>query len=377
MKVLLGLSGGVDSAVAAYLLKKEGHDVTCCFMRNRDSMANNDVLGNPTISDPICPQEQDYLDAEDVAKKLDLSFIRLDFIEEYRNDVFSYFLAEYKKGRTPNPDVFCNKYIKFGPFLKYAESHGFDSIAMGHYAKRIDKDGRSYLLRAKDSNKDQTYFLAQISFHQLSSCLFPLGDILKSEVREIAHELGLKTVMDKKDSTGVCFIGERHFKEFLENYLPSKKGEIRSIEDGRLLGEHDGILYYTIGQRRGLGIGGIKGETASGRFVCKKDVAKNILYVARGDDEEELLSDEAEIDNLNFFNGRPEDGSHLSARFRYRQKDVAVTVSSFNEEIMKVSYPQGFKAVTPGQVCVLYFGEYCLGSGIIRAVYRHGKLKNY
>lgn len=233
MKVLLGLSGGVDSAVAAYLLIKAGHEVTACFMRNWDALANNDYLGNPTLNENQCPQEKDYDDAMAVAKKLNIPFIRNDYIKEYWDNVFSYLIKEYEVGRTPNPDIFCNKYIKFGPFLDFALSHGYDAIAMGHYAKRIDKDGKAYLAKSFDTNKDQTYFLSQISNYQLSHCLFPLGNIDKSEVRRIAHELDLESVMDKKDSTGICFIGERNFKEFLKiifQLLKVKLGILKMIE---------------------------------------------------------------------------------------------------------------------------------------------------
>ena len=365
MKVMLGLSGGVDSAVAAYLLKEQGFDVVCCFMRNWDSMANNDVLGNPTLNNNICPQEQDYLDAKDVANRLNLPLMRVDFIKEYWDNVFTYFLDEYKRGRTPNPDVFCNKYIKFDAFLKFAKDNGCDMIAMGHYAKRVDVDGKTYLYKALDKNKDQSYFLSQISKEQLSSCLFPLGDITKEKVREIANKLDLESVMNKKDSTGVCFIGERNFKQFLENYFPAKKGEIIEKTTKKLLGYHQGVLYYTLGQRRGLGIGGIPGEEAHGWFVCDKDVKNNILYVSKGEDEKMLLSNEAIITNLNFFNERVSDGEHINAKFRYRQQDLGVTVFNLSDEKIRVVFDQPYKAITPGQICVFYKGEICLGSGII------------
>ena len=286
---MVGLSGGVDSAVAAYLLKEAGHEVICCFMRNRDALANNDYLGNPTINDNMCPQEKDYQDAVEVAKKLELPLLRVDYVKEYWDNVFTYFLNEYQKGRTPNPDIFCNKYIKFGPFLDYAKKQGCDMIAMGHYAKKIEKDGKSYLFKAKDTNKDQSYFLSQISQDQLASCLFPLGDIDKSEVRKIAHKLNLTSVQDKKDSTGVCFIGERNFKEFLKNYLPANKGKIVDIKTKKVIGEHEGVMYYTLGQRKGLGIGGIPGLPTQGWFVCKKDIKNNILYVASGKEDEHLF----------------------------------------------------------------------------------------
>ncbi|HBS10582.1 MAG TPA: tRNA 2-thiouridine(34) synthase MnmA [Firmicutes bacterium] len=377
MKVMLGLSGGVDSAVAAYLLKKQGYEVVCCFMRNWDSMANNDVLGNPTIDDNICPQEKDYQDACKVAEALNLPMMRIDFIKEYWNNVFTYFIKEYEKGRTPNPDIFCNKYIKFDAFYNFAKKNGCDMIAMGHYAKRVDVGGKTYLYKAKDKSKDQTYFLSQISLKQLKSCLFPLGDITKDEVRAIAHKLNLLSVEDKKDSTGVCFIGERNFKEFLKNYIPAKKGNIVDIANNRILGNHDGVMYYTLGQRKGLGIGGIEGEIAKGWFVCKKDVKNNILYVASGSEDEHLFSDSCIVNEINLFNGKIENNTHLYAKFRYRQKDLGVTLFNNDDGSISLVFDSPYKAVTPGQACVLYDGEICLGGGIIDKVYYHGILKNY
>jgi len=377
MKVMLGLSGGVDSAVCAYLLKEAGYDVICCFMRNWDSMANNDVLGNPTLDDGICPQEQDYHDAEAVAKKLGLPMMRVDFIKEYWDYVFTYFLDEYKHGRTPNPDIFCNKYIKFGPFLDFAKKNGCDMIAMGHYAKRVDVDDKTYLYKAKDLSKDQSYFLSQISINQLKSCLFPLGDITKSEVREIAKKLDLETVMNKKDSTGVCFIGERNFKEFLENYIPANPGNIVDIETNRFLGKHDGVMYYTIGQRKGLGIGGISGEVAKGWFVCKKDVKKNILYVASGDEDEHLLGDRCTIRMVNLFNNDLVNGKHINVKFRYRQADMGVTVANMENDTLTLIFDEPYKAVTPGQGCVFYEGDICLGGGLIDKVFYKDVVRNY
>ena len=376
MKIMLGLSGGVDSAVSAYLLKEKGYDVICTFMRNWDSDVNNDFLGNPTLNDDICPQEKDYNDAKKVCEKLNLPLLRIDFIKEYWDNVFTYFLDEYKLGRTPNPDIFCNKYIKFDSFLKFAKQNGCDMIAMGHYAKRVDVNDKTYLYKAKDKNKDQTYFLSQISLEQLKSCLFPLGDLLKEEVREIAHKLDLESVEDKKDSTGICFIGERNFKEFLKNYLPATKGNIVDIETGRILGTHDGVMYYTIGQRKGLGIGGIKNEIAKGWFVCKKDVKNNILYVASGSEDEHLFSDYCIINRVNLFNEHINDNTHLFAKFRYRQKDLGVTLFNIDSNTIKLIFDEPYKAVTPGQAAVLYDGEICLGGGIIDKVYYKGKLKN-
>lgn len=371
-KVLLGLSGGVDSAVCAYLLKKQGYEVTGCFMRNWDALAEGDYLGNPTINNDQCPQEKDYEDAKKVAEILGIELLRVDFINEYWNDVFSYLIDEYKVGRTPNPDIFCNKFIKFDAFLKFAFDHGFDTIAMGHYAKKIDKDNKSYLLKPFDKNKDQTYFLSQINQFQLSHAIFPLGDIDKNEVRKIAHELNLN-VADKKDSTGICFIGERHFKEFLKNYIPSKKGKIIDINTGRYIKDHDGVMYYTIGQRKGLGIGGISNEISDSYFVCKKDVTNNILYVAKGDSNEFLFSDRCTVTNLNFITDKIESNTHINVKFRYRQEDNGVTLNWLNEKEVELIYDKPYKAVTPGQAAVFYLNDICLGGGIIDKTFFKGK----
>lgn len=374
-KVMIGLSGGVDSAVAAYLLIQQGYEVAGGFMRNWDSQVNNDVLGNPTINDDVCPQEKDYQDAKKVADKLGIPLYRIDFIKEYWDYVFSYFLDEYKKGRTPNPDIFCNKYIKFETFRKFAFDNGFDMIAMGHYAKKIEKDGIFYLKKSYDRNKDQTYFLSQINYEQLKDCLFPLGDIDKTEVRRIAHELDL-VVADKKDSTGVCFIGERNFKQFLNNYLPSKKGDIVDVNSHKVVGHHDGVLYYTIGQRKGLGIGGIKGIDPKSWFVVAKDVKNNILYVSQGDDNEYLLSDRALISNINWINmPKPTNSMHVGCKFRYRQQDNFVTLKFIDDDIVELIYDEPIKSVTPGQAAVFYDGDVMLGGGIIDRVFYKGKEK--
>lgn len=374
-KVMIGLSGGVDSAVAAYLLIQQGYEVAGGFMRNWDSQVNNDVLGNPTINDDVCPQEKDYQDAKKVADKLGIPLYRIDFIKEYWDYVFSYFLDEYKKGRTPNPDIFCNKYIKFETFRKFAFDNGFDMIAMGHYAKKIEKNGVFYLEKSFDRNKDQTYFLSQINYEQLKDCLFPLGDIDKTEVRKIAHELDL-VVADKKDSTGVCFIGERNFKQFLNNYLPSKKGDIVDVNSHKVVGHHDGVLYYTIGQRKGLGIGGIKGIDPKSWFVVAKDVKNNILYVSQGDDNEYLLSDRALISNINWINmPKPTNSMHVGCKFRYRQQDNFVTLKFIDDDIVELIYDEPIKSVTPGQAAVFYDGDVMLGGGIIDRVFYKGKEK--
>ena len=369
MKVMVGLSGGVDSAVAAYLLKKEGYEVVAAFMRNWDAMANGDYLGNPTINDDQCPQEKDYWDAKKVADKLGIPLLRVDFIKEYWDHVFSFFVSEYENGRTPNPDILCNKYIKFDAFLKFAKDNGCDMIAMGHYAKRVEKNGHFYLAKCKDTNKDQTYFLSQINEEQIKSCLFPLGDIDKTEVRKIAHELELESVMDKKDSTGVCFIGERNFRKFLKNYIPAQKGNIIDIDTGKKIGEHRGVYYYTIGQHKGLGIGGISGETATGWFIVKKDAKKNILYVTRGDTQKYLMSNKCIVRKLNFINKEEKFPQEVGVKFRYRQPDHKAAIDLVNNEII-CTYDY-YKAVTPGQEAVFYNKEgLMIGSGTIDEVYR-------
>ncbi|MBP5092274.1 MAG: tRNA 2-thiouridine(34) synthase MnmA [Bacilli bacterium] len=372
MKVLIGLSGGVDSAVGAYLLKKAGYDVEGGFMRNWDALTNGDYLGNPTVNDSQCPQEKDYWDAVKVAEKLSIKLHRSDFVKEYWDNVFTYFLNEYKKGRTPNPDVFCNKYIKFDSFKKFADELGFDKIAMGHYARKETFDGVEYIYKAHDKNKDQSYFLSQLNEEQIRSCLFPLSDIDKPEVRKIAHELDLESVMDKKDSTGVCFIGERNFRQFLQNYFPAQKGKIVEGKTGRILGEHIGVLYYTLGQRHGLGIGGISGEEGGAWFVYKKDVKNNILYVAKAGDEELLYSDSCYVDGINWVGPKPTGPIEVGVKFRYRQPDQYCTLT-FEGERVKLVYHSPVKAVTPGQIAVFYDGERMLGGGIIEETYYKGK----
>lgn len=369
MKILVGLSGGVDSAVAAYLLKQQGYQVECAFMRNWDSLTNNDILGNPTLDEAICTQEQDYNDAVEVARLLDLPLHRIDFIQEYWDDVFTTFLKEYKNGRTPNPDILCNKYIKFDAFFKYADEHGFDKVATGHYAKVIHHETYSEMVKAEDSNKDQSYFLCQISQSALRRTLFPLGDVEKKEVREIALKLNLN-VAKKKDSTGICFIGERNFRQFLSNYLPAKNGKIVDIDTKQVLGTHIGVLYYTLGQRKGLDISAHEGPW----FVVGKDVYTNELFVAKGDDHPWLKSDACTVNQLNWFN--PIDLSQplkCHAKFRYRQKDQDVTIQLTDKNELLVSYPQGIAAVTPGQEAVFYLNEVCLGGGVIDEIYRNNK----
>jgi len=362
-KVVIGISGGVDSAVAAIILKKQGYDVIGLFMRNWDSTINNDFLGNPNLNNNICPQEEDYNDAVKVCEKIGIPLHRIDFVKEYWDYVFTYFLDELKKGRTPNPDIMCNKYIKFDFFIKEAKKLGADYIATGHYARM--KDG--YLLRGVDSNKDQTYFLSQLTHEQLENVLFPVGDMEKSEVRKIAEEYNL-VVAHKKDSTGICFIGERNFKKFLENYLPNMPGDVIDIDTMKKVGEHIGLMYYTIGQRKGLNIGGAKEKM----FVVGKDLNKNILYICYGEDNHYLLSNSCLIEQVNFnCDKRP---IKCTAKFRYRQVDYPVELEYLENGEILVKYTD-VKAVTPGQACVLYDGEICLGGGIIKEVrYNNEKL---
>ncbi len=365
-KVILGLSGGVDSSVAAIKLMEQGYDVEGLFMRNWDASVNNDVLGNPTKNDDICPEEKDYADALAVSNKLGIKLHRIDFIEEYWDNVFSYFLDEYKKDRTPNPDVMCNKEIKFKAFLKEALRLNADYIAMGHYAQVDRSDGITRLLRAVDKNKDQTYFLCLLSQEQLSKALFPIGDIIKPEVRRIAEEYGLVTA-HKKDSTGICFIGERRFHEFLKNYLPSIPGNMETI-DGIKVGEHDGLMYYTIGQRKGLNIGGNNKFENKPWFVIGKNLEKNALIVSQDEHDILLKSNRIIVKDYSFVYDLPIEGREYGAKFRYRQPDKGVYVKIIDDKTLEVTYDE-YYAVTPGQVCALYDGEVCLGGGIIDQVF--------
>lgn len=356
--VVIGISGGVDSSVAALLLKKQGYNVIGLFMRNWDSLVNNDYLGNPNLDNSICPQEEDYNDAKNVCDKLGIPLHRVDFVKEYWDNVFTYFLDELKKGRTPNPDVMCNKYIKFDLFLEKALELGADYVATGHYARIID----GKLARAVDLNKDQSYFLAYVDKSKFKKVLFPIGELEKPEVRRLAEEADLVTAK-KKDSTGICFIGERNFSKFLENYLPNQPGDIININTNEKVGEHIGLMYYTIGQRRGLNLGGNTNKS----YVALKDLEKNILYVASGDENNYLYSTSAIIEDFNFLTEERLDT--CTCKFRYRQKDINVKVEYLENNCLKVTY-EGAKAVTPGQFCVLYNEEICLGGGIIKEVFK-------
>ena len=356
--VVIGMSGGVDSSVAAIKLIEQGYNVIGLFMRNWDSTINNDYLGNPNLNNNICPQEQDYNDALEVCNKLGIPLYRVDYVKEYWDNVFTYFLDELKKGRTPNPDVMCNKYIKFDLFYKKAKELGADYIATGHYAKI--RDGK--LCKASDLNKDQSYFLAYVNKEVFKDVLFPLQDIEKPEVRKIAAKYGLVTAK-KKDSTGICFIGERNFTKFLKNYLPNQSGKIVDIETKEVLGTHNGLMYYTIGQRKGLNLGGANDKI----FVVEKDLDNNILYVCSGDENNYLYSNKAIITDFNFLTD--DRYTECACKFRYRQQDIPCKVKYLDNNKLALTYDNA-KAVTPGQFCVLYKDDVCLGGGIIDEVFK-------
>ncbi|MDO4197395.1 MAG: tRNA 2-thiouridine(34) synthase MnmA [Erysipelotrichaceae bacterium] len=363
MKVLMGLSGGVDSAVGAYLLKQAGYDVTCCFMRNWDSMLNNDTLGNDTLNNDICPQESDYNDAKSVAESLGLPLLRSDYINEYWDYVFRNFIDEYEKGRTPNPDILCNKYIKFDYFERFAKEKGFDRIATGHYFKAVNSDDGIHYYKADDRSKDQSYFLAQVDKKALDFCLFPLDTIMKTEVRDIAEKLNL-SIAKKKDSTGICFIGERDFRQFLKNYIPMKEGKIIDIDTLEEIGTHEGVYYYTIGQRKGFGVGGNRGPY----YCVSKDVKKNILYLTSVKNDFYLDSDSALISDINWIEDIPEDYD-IECKFHYRQADNEVHIHKLNDHEALLTYPQKIKAVTPGQQAVFYKDDMMLGGGVIEKTF--------
>lgn len=368
-KVIIGLSGGVDSAVAAILLLEQGYDVEAMFMRNWDSSINNDIKGNPHLLDEVCPQERDYIDAVNTAKMLNIKLHRIDFVDDYWEKVFSYFLDEYRHNRTPNPDILCNKEIKFKKFLTRAMDLGADYIAMGHYARSVHEPNVK-LLRGVDNSKDQSYFLCQLTKDQIAKSLFPIGHLFKKQVREIARKYNL-TIAEKKDSTGVCFIGERNFKEFLQNYIPANPGLIETLR-GEVVGEHDGTMYYTIGQRKGLGIGGA-GEPW---FIVGKDVKRNVLLVGRGSDQEYLYSNRAIITKINWLSESLLDRK-CSAKFRYRSMDNEVFIKWLGDDELEVCYPLKAKAVTPGQAAVFYNKDEVLGGGTIDEVYMNEQLRPY
>ncbi|WP_423227602.1 tRNA 2-thiouridine(34) synthase MnmA [Paenibacillus filicis] len=351
-RIVLGMSGGVDSSVSALLLKEQGYEVIGVFMKNWD---DTDEFGH-------CTAEEDAEDVRRVCDQIGIPYYTVNFEKPYMDKVFAYFLDEYRKGRTPNPDVMCNREIKFGEFLNKALELGADYIATGHYARVEQSDGKYRLLRGVDAGKDQTYFLNALNQYQLSKAMFPIGHLPKPEVRAIAEKAGLATAK-KKDSTGVCFIGERNFKEFLSGYLPAKPGEMRTLE-GEVKGRHDGLMYYTLGQRQGLGIGGSgNGEPW---FVAGKDLEQNILYVVQGEKHPELYSKALLASELNWIAGEPPQTSiKCTAKFRYRQPDQGVTVQFLPDGRCEVAFDQPQKAITPGQSVVFYDGDICLGGAVI------------
>ncbi len=350
--VVVGMSGGVDSSVAALILKKQGFNVIGLYMNNWEE---KDECG-------ACTGEEDFADVRRVANAIGIPYYSVNFAKEYMDRVFSYFLEEYKAGRTPNPDVLCNREIKFKDFKEKAMSLGADYIATGHYCDILHDGDTHYLLKAKDQSKDQTYFLNQLSQSQLDKVLFPLGKMDKSEVRKIAEENGLATAT-KKDSTGICFIGERNFRNFLLNYIPAKKGKIMTY-DGKVLGEHLGLMYYTIGQRKGLGIGGQIGDDGGRWFVIEKDLKNNILYVAHGA-EDRLYSKGLIMNSCNWIPAPPKEKEFTcTAKFRYRQPEQECKVYIHPDHI-EVEFKEKQRAITEGQFAVFYQGDKCIGGGVI------------
>lgn len=355
-KIIIGMSGGVDSSVSALLLKRQGYDVVGVFMKNWEE---DDESG-------VCTAVDDYDDVRRTADAIGIPYYTVNFSKEYYDRVFSYFLDEYKKGRTPNPDVLCNCEIKFKAFLDFALGVGSSGIATGHYAQLEHTCDGVLLKKGADAGKDQTYFLAGLTQSQLKNAMFPVGGLQKSEVRSIAKEAGLVNAT-KKDSTGVCFIGERNFKKFLMQYLPAMPGDIVDLS-GKTVGKHDGLMYYTLGQRRGLGIGGRKEGNGESFFVVAKDMENNRLIVRQGEGRE-LYSVALEASNVNFISGSPKaERFGCKAKFRYRQDDTPVTVT-MTESGMHIDFDEMQRAVTPGQWAVLYDGDICLGGGIIDTVH--------
>ena len=354
-KVILGMSGGVDSSVSAVLLKEAGYEVIGLFMKNWDEKDE----------DGICTATADIDDARKVASELGIPFYTINFEKEYWDRVFTYFLDEYKKGRTPNPDVMCNQEIKFNAFLDYALKLEGDYIAMGHYAQVEYRNGSYYLLRGKDNNKDQSYFLSRIGQRALSKTIFPIGHLDKTQVRELAQKHNLYTAT-KKDSTGICFIGERNFDEFLDRYLLTNEGDMIDVE-GNKVGRHSGLIHYTLGQRKGIGLGGV--GTGEPWFVAGKNLVENIVYVAQGEDNPALYSKSLIGESPSWILEKaPIMPLRCTAKFRYRQSDIPVTVTIIEEDNLYIQYDTPIKAVTPGQVAVLYQDEVCLGSCIIKSI---------
>ncbi|NMP26940.1 tRNA 2-thiouridine(34) synthase MnmA [Rahnella sp. SAP-1] len=354
-KVIVGMSGGVDSSVSAYLLQQQGYQVEGLFMKNWEEDDDEEY----------CSAATDLADAQAVCDKLGIKLHTVNFAAEYWDNVFEHFLQEYKAGRTPNPDILCNKEIKFKAFLEFAaEDLGADYIATGHYVRRQDSNGRSQLLRGIDGNKDQSYFLYTLGSEQIAQSLFPVGELEKPEVRRIAEQLDLITAK-KKDSTGICFIGERKFSEFLGRYLPAQPGVIKSV-DGQEMGQHQGLMYHTLGQRKGLGIGGQKDGGEDPWYVVDKDVANNILYVAQGHEHPRLMSVGLIAQQLDWVDRQPlTEPLHCVVKTRYRQQDIPCLVTPLDDQRIEVRFESPVAAVTPGQSAVFYQGELCLGGGVI------------
>ncbi|WP_281277726.1 tRNA 2-thiouridine(34) synthase MnmA [Thalassotalea mangrovi] len=362
LKVIVGMSGGVDSSVSAYLLKQQGYQVEGLFMKNWEE----------DDDDEYCAAAEDLKDAQAVCEKLGIELHTINFAAEYWDNVFEYFLEEYKAGRTPNPDIMCNKEIKFKAFLEFAcEDLGADFIATGHYVQRRDSNGKYQLLRGLDNNKDQSYFLYTLSHQQVAQTLFPVGHLEKPEVRAIAEREGLIT-HNKKDSTGICFIGERKFKDFLGRYLPAQPGDIENCE-GQVIGEHDGLMYHTLGQRKGLRIGGLKDAGDEPWYVVEKDMKRNVLIVGQGHNHPRLFSKGLIADQLHWVD-RVEpalnEAFRCTVKTRYRQQDVACTVTRINDKDYEVMFDEQQSSVTPGQSVVFYQDEVCLGGGIIDTLIR-------
>ena len=353
MRIVVGMSGGVDSAVSALLLKKAGYDVLGVFMKNWEE---KDEEG-------VCTSEGDWKDVQHVCELIDIPYYAVNFTKEYWDRVFTLFLNEYKAGRTPNPDVLCNREIKFKAFLDFAMQLGAEKIATGHF---VQTDDAGHLIKGVDPNKEQSYFLYMLHQEQLKKAVFPVGGMTKAEVRQIAQDAGLP-VAKKKDSTGICFIGERQFKPFLKQYLPAQPGDMVTPE-GEVVGRHDGLMYYTLGQRRGLGIGG-HGDGRS-YFVVDKDLKNNRLIVAQGEDHPLLYSRGAVIEQLTWISDPAMVGRQYGVKTRYRQPDQGAVIEKMDENEAVVAFDEPQRAVTPGQSLVIYDGEICLGGGIIREAIR-------
>jgi tRNA-specific 2-thiouridylase len=351
--IIVGMSGGVDSSVAALLLKQQGHDVRGVFMKNWEQ----------DDTDTFCPASQDMADAQAVCDQLEIELHRVNFAAEYWENVFAHFLAEYRAGRTPNPDILCNREIKFKAFLDYAKTKGADYIATGHYARCTIEAGEAVFLKGLDAQKDQSYFLYTLGQEQLMASLFPVGELPKSRVRELATAAGFINHA-KKDSTGICFIGERNFKNFLNEYLPAQPGDIETPE-GKKIGRHDGLMFHTLGQRQGLKIGGQKDLPESPWYVVQKDLARNVLVAAQGHDHPLLFAQTLIAEQVHWINGDPSFPQKIAAKTRYRQPDQACIINAIDNGRYLVSFEQPQRAVTPGQSVVFYRDDCCLGGGII------------